>query len=367
MILRPYALIIDGRLETGLEVELIEGKIVDLRTISGRTEPYVLSPAFVNAHSHLEYRGLKGTMEETTFLPWIREIAAKKREQNLDEVRESCFLAAKENWETGVSIIAEHSDRPYASEALSHFGIIGPIFQELITLGAPNIAEKVAAVQNLARVNAGVVSPHATYTVHKEVLELLTLTPEILSIHVSESQAEFEFFVDHKGPFVEFFDKFGMPKPDKGQTPIQYLDSVGFLGRNRQLVHCCTATGPDIELVAERKAVVAHCPRSNKNLNCPEAPIREFLDAGVLVGLGLDSAASSGDIDMFLEMRAVSDNVTAEEVWRMATSMGAQSVGISGWDIAMGSTVDLIRLNIEGCECTEDLIDGCRPGMVERI
>lgn len=367
MILQPYALIIDGRLETGLEVELIEGKIVDIRTNYDRTEPYVLSPAFVNAHSHLEYRGLKGEMKETTFLPWIREITGKKREQNLDDVRESCFLAAKENFETGVSIIAEHSDRPYASEALSHFGIIGPIFQELITVGVPNVAEKVAQVQELARANCGVVNPHATYTVHKEVLELLTLTPEILSIHVSESQDEFDFFSKQTGPFVEFFDRFDLPKPEILQTPIHYLDSVGFLGRNRQLVHCCTATPDDVALIAERKAVVAHCPRSNKNLSCPEAPIRAMLDAGILVGLGLDSAASSGDIDMFHEMRAVSDEVTAEEVWRMATVMGAQSLGISGWDISVGSTVDLIRLNIEGCECTEDLIDGCRPGMVERI
>ena len=81
-----------------------------------------------------------------------------------------------------------------------------------------------------------------------------------------------------------------------------------------------------IELIAERGCTVAHCPRSNSALGCPTAPIGVLLDMGVRVGIGMDSAASSGMIDMFAEMRETvrtsretSRPLTEEEVWHMAT------------------------------------------------
>jgi 5-methylthioadenosine/S-adenosylhomocysteine deaminase len=94
-----------------------------------------------------------------------------------------------------------------------------------------------------------------------------------------------------------------------------------------------------MEELANAGVSIAHCPRSNEALMCPDAPIREFLDAGILVGLGLDSPASSGPIDMFEEMRTAlcsshrrEQPVSANEVWNMATTMGAASLELSGYN-----------------------------------
>src|SRR6185436_1326660 len=106
----------------------------------------------------------------------------------------------------------------------------------------------------------------------------------------------------------------------------------------------------------------AHCPRSNAALGCPPARIRELLHLGVDVGLGMDSAASSGPIDMFLEMRAalntsnsIGKPLKGEEVWNMATAMGARTLGRADWDIEEGFEGPLLAIEADGVTSVEAL------------
>lgn len=99
-----------------------------------------------------------------------------------------------------------------------------------------------------------------------------------------------------------------------------------------------------------------------------------MLDAGIRVGLGMDSAASSGPIDMFEEMRAAlaashrrGEPLTGEQVLDMATAGGARSLGLSGWEIKEGSTVPLIKIVVDGCHTAEDLIENGSPGCVQWV
>ncbi|MCH7944936.1 MAG: hypothetical protein IIC73_02825, partial [Armatimonadetes bacterium] len=118
--LRPYGLVADGRLELGLEVVLDEGGAVsELRPHTGVPEQYVLSAAFVNAHSHFEYRGLEGAVQESGYFAWIRSLTELKRAQSPAQVREDCLLAAAENRACGVAFVAGHSDRPFSGAAMA--------------------------------------------------------------------------------------------------------------------------------------------------------------------------------------------------------------------------------------------------------
>jgi cytosine/adenosine deaminase-related metal-dependent hydrolase len=144
-------------------------------------------------------------------------------------------------------------------------------------------------------------------------------------------------------------------------------------------VHCCALEDGDIELIKTRGANVAHCPRSNAALGCPPAPVRELLSAGIKIGLGLDSAASSGPIDMFAEMRAAlatsidrSRPLSGEEVWRMATVIGAQIAAHAGvvapnWNIQPGSSPPLIKIHVPDAYETEQIIERAHPGLVEWV
>ena len=381
MTLRPYALVMDGRLETGLEVVLDDaGQVVEVRPSAGSPEDYVLSPAFVNAHSHLEYRGLQGAIKEQGYFDWIRAITMAKLSQEKAQVREDCLLAAQENRHTGVAYIAEHSDRPFSGEAMAAHGLAGVIFQEVITFNEHESPEAglAQAAENLrtnARAFGGDVflNSHAPWTVDEQTLRTLAEAGSRISIHVAESVCENDYFEHGKGPIALASEEAGVRRTSVGRV-VAYLASLGYLRPGVQFVHACDVDHEEIEAIAGARVSVAHCPRSNEALDCPRAPVREMLDAGVLVGIGLDSAASSGPIDMFAEMRAAIDvaekrgtEITPEEVWRMATVMGAESLGVEGWDVSKGAHVPLVKLHVHGVHSTEDLIALSSPRSVEWV
>lgn len=373
MILRPQGVVLAGRLTPGLEVEIQGSTIRAVRPLQGEPEPYVVSPAFVNAHSHLEYRGLQGAMPRGLgYVGWIRAITEAKRGQDMEAVRRDCHVAARENRLTGVAWIGEHSDRPFSGEAMAAAGLSGVIFQEVITfLEYERPEEKIKSCRNRLDQNVqsgftgeGFLSPHAPYTVDPGTLSLLASQSPRLSIHVAESPAENEFFMTGRGSIGEMFERFGVTKPAQGVRSVEYLAGLGYLRPGVQFVHACDIDDREINLIARAGVAVVHCPRSNAALDCPPAPVRKMLDAGVKVGLGMDSAASSGPIDMFKEMASCLDvsvnrrePVTAEEAWNLATEAGAESLGLNGWKIAPGCSPPLIALRVPGAKSTRNLIE----------
>ncbi len=375
MILRPYGLVRNGELDFGLEVVVESGVIVEIRMQSGLPDPYILSPAFVNAHSHLEYRSLQGVFPSSDYWTWIRGITAAKRDEAPETVRAAAHLAAEENRRTGVGLIWEHSDRPYSGAALRSTGIHGVLFQEVITLKeSPDIMAEVEAKLATQRAEFGgpaYLTPHAPHTVSEDVLRALAGTDHPLSIHVAESTAENEFFQEGRGPIADFYASIGLPSRQSGERVDEVLERLGFYRPGVQFVHGCDLSQLALENMAKSGVSLAHCPRSNRTLQCPIAPIRAALDAGVRVGLGMDSAASSGPIDMFAEMRAAyeagidrSEPITAVEILRMATTGGAQSLGVENWDIAVGSSVPLIQLRLPQAQSELDLIEQGSPECV---
>ena len=88
-----------------------------------------------------------------------------------------------------------------------------------------------------------------------------------------------------------------------GCTPVEYLDEVGWLSDDVWCAHCVHLSESDIERFAGFDVGVAHCPTSNLRLGAGVAPIRELLDAGAPVGLGVDGSASNERSDLFLEVK----------------------------------------------------------------
>ncbi len=376
MMLRPYGVVVGGRLEFGLEVELRNGRVESVRPCTGQTEPYVLSPAFVNAHSHLEYRGLMDRVDGDEYMAWIARLTELKAEQDAAEVERDCRLAAEENRRTGVALVAEHSDRPFAGAALAWAGLDGLVFQEVITLRERDdpmaklrLVEERAACNRCFRPTT--LSPHTPYTVDEATLRRLNEPGRPLSIHVAESVHENALLERGDGPLAKFAFR---PVAPPGARVVDYLADLGYLRPGVQFVHACDLNAREAERLAEAGVAVAHCPRSNTRLRTPPAPIREYLDAGVKVGLGLDSAASAGPIDMFAEMRGALQTaqgrgrpLSPEEVWAMATTTGAASLGFADWDIVPGSSAPLIEIRVPGAENLGAVIDRGSPDRVEWV
>jgi cytosine/adenosine deaminase-related metal-dependent hydrolase len=122
-----------------------------------------------------------------------------------------------------------------------------------------------------------------------------------------------------------------------GCRPLEYLRRLGWLGPDVWLAHCVHLSPPEVRLLGETGTGVAHCPSSNCRLGSGIAPVREMLEAGVPVGLGVDGSASNDSSNMLAEARQAllaprpgadpSRWLTAEEVLWMATRGGAHCLG----------------------------------------
>ncbi len=121
-----------------------------------------------------------------------------------------------------------------------------------------------------------------------------------------------------------------------GFRPVEYLERLGWLDDDVWCAHCVHLSPADVAAFGAAGVGVAHCPTSNLRLGAGVAPVRELLDRGVRVGLGVDGSASNERSDLSLEVKqallvARGRNgpaaLTAREALRLATRGGAAVLG----------------------------------------
>ena len=140
-----------------------------------------------------------------------------------------------------------------------------------------------------------------------------------------------------------------------GHSLLQHLDSLGIVGANLSCAHSIWIEDDDVELFAKRGATPVHNPASNLRIGSGLAKVKEFLAAGVNVGLGTDGAASNDNQNMFDAARLVSlihnhagsdfnQWVTPAQALAMATRNGARAFGLDAGVIAPGKLADIVLL-----------------------
>lgn len=142
-----------------------------------------------------------------------------------------------------------------------------------------------------------------------------------------------------------------------GQTPGQYAEAVGWLGGDVWHAHCVKLNAEEVRLFGRTGTGVCHCPSSNMRLASGIAPIRQMLDNGVSVGLGVDGSASNDSGHLLAEARqalllgrALGDPaaLSARETLQMATAGGADVLGRDDIGrIAPGKSADIIAFRLD--------------------
>ena len=160
-----------------------------------------------------------------------------------------------------------------------------------------------------------------------------------------------------------------------GCTPAQYAQDLGWTGADVWHAHCVKLDEQGISLFAATRTGVAHCPCSNMRLASGIAPVRQMLNAGVPVGLGVDGSASNDGANMLAEARqalllarlrksleaphtnaqgrtlfgcdTAPMEMTARDALRLATRGGAQVLGRSDiGQLAPGMCADLALFDL---------------------
>ena len=104
-------------------------------------------------------------------------------------------------------------------------------------------------------------------------------------------------------------------------------DKYGLFGKGVPTImaHCVYLTSEELDLVKENGVFIAHCPQSNINVSSGIAPVREFLDRDIHVGLGSDIAAGSS-ISIF---RAISDAVQVSKLYSVIIDKEKKPLSLS--------------------------------------
>jgi len=88
-----------------------------------------------------------------------------------------------------------------------------------------------------------------------------------------------------------------------GYRPVAYMQSVDWVGNDVWFAHSVHVSQEEINVYSHEGCGVAHCPSSNMRLASGIAPLRQFIKAGVKVGLGVDGSASNDGSHMLAEAR----------------------------------------------------------------
>ena len=144
-----------------------------------------------------------------------------------------------------------------------------------------------------------------------------------------------------------------------GATPAEYAEDLGWLGDDVWLAHCVHLSDAAIARFAATGTGVAHCPTSNARLGSGIARMRDLLDAGVTVGLGVDGSASNESGRMVDELhqallaarfRGGPLALTARESLRAATAGGARCLGRDAelGTLEVGKLADVAVWRVDG-------------------
>ena len=140
-----------------------------------------------------------------------------------------------------------------------------------------------------------------------------------------------------------------------GRGEAEELGYLGVLDENTILAHSIWLTDDEIQLLADTRSVVAHCPSTNMKLSDGAPRIAQMRKAGVRVGFGCDGEASSANRDLLREARHGSylqkvltldaTVMPAQECYQMRTVEAMEALGYK----------DLGKLEV-GCQADFSLV-----------
>ena len=142
-----------------------------------------------------------------------------------------------------------------------------------------------------------------------------------------------------------------------GMRPVEYMQSVGWLGDDVWYAHGIYFNEAEIALLGQTHTGIAHCPTSNLRLGSGIAPVRALLDAGAPVGIAVDGSASNDSSNMLKEVQLallihrIKSGVASmpvRQALRMATRGGAAVLGREDiGSIEPGKAADIALFDVD--------------------
>ncbi|MFA5896578.1 MAG: amidohydrolase [Thermoplasmata archaeon] len=318
-------------------------------------------PGLVNLHTHASMTLFRGFGDDLSLQTWLEtKIWPYEAKLTPEDIYWGAKLACLEMIKTGTTTFLDmyfHMDM--VAKAVKEMGLRAFLSEGFIDMGFPSRAqEQFKAVDEANRKIEAMKSPritpalgpHAIYTVSEDSLlkfrDLADKKGYRIHTHLSETKREVDDCVSQHG-----------------MRPAQYLDKLGILAKDVIVAHGCWLDPSEIEILAHTGTKVAHCPTSNMKLASGQAmPYAAMKEAGIVMGLGTDGAASNNNLDLFEAMKFAAlfqkfahrdpTILPAHEAWQLATLGGARALGVDAGLIQEGRLADLLLVDLRRAELT---------------
>jgi len=263
----------------------------------------LVTPAFVNAHTHLALAFLRGVEAARVRSNLVEDFyfAYESRLTGAD-IRAFARMGAYESLLAGVGFVWDHYyGGMEVAEALLETGLSGAVAPTLQDLAGP---DRDGAEQALAATlelhaserhrQAGIVAalgPHATDTVSpalfRRVAELAEKHELPVHLHLAQS-----------------YDELARVEAREGRSPLALLAREGILTRAPQVVmaHGLFASIHDLGSLDPTRHTLVYCPSSQMQFGFP-APVTLWSELGVSWVVATDCASSNDSMNLQKELR----------------------------------------------------------------
>jgi 5-methylthioadenosine/S-adenosylhomocysteine deaminase len=263
----------------------------------------LISPAFVNAHTHLALAFLRGVQAGAARRNLVEDLyfAFESRLTPAD-IRAFSRMGAYESLLAGVGLVWDHYYGGSAvADALLDTGLTGVVAATVQDLAGPDrdgAESALAATLQLAKSArhrvAGVfaaLGPHATDTVSPALFRRIGELAEQhqLPVHVHVAQS---------------YDELARVEAREGRSPLALLAREGVLERAPSMVmaHGLFASVQDLQALDPSKHTLVFCPSSQMQFGFP-APVALWGELGVSWVVATDCASSNDSMNLQKELR----------------------------------------------------------------
>ena len=339
----------------------------------------VVVPGFINTHHHF-YQTLTRNiplMQNLGLFDWLTNHYELWRELTVEAIYYSAKSAILELMRSGTTTSSDHHyvfPRGISGElidtqiqAAREMGIRFHPTRGSMSLGRSNGGlppdEVVQSEQNIQRDTERLLARYHDQS-DGSMLRLalapcspFSVTPALMKSTVEFAKENSLLIHTH---LAETLDEEKFCLDNYGRRPLEYIDSLGWITEFSWFAHAVHLNDAELRRLGDVGSGISHCPSSNLRLGSGIARIRELLDAGVKVSLGVDGSASNDGSNMLAEIRQAMllSRLCDEQYWLnardvlwMATRGGAAVLGRSDiGQLAVGKRADLALFSASGIE-----------------
>ncbi|MEN0053179.1 MAG: amidohydrolase family protein [Mucilaginibacter sp.] len=303
----------------------------------------IICPGFVNTHCHVELSHLKDKIQpHRGLVSFIKDVQAF-RNADKGEVLEAIQKADEEMYANGIVAVGDisnsNSSIPVKAASKLYYHTFVETFG-FLPQNADEVFNKAVELLNEFKPQSCSITPHAPYSVSKELFKLIRkhsdLGNNLISIHNQECEDENKFYRYKLGGFIELYEHFGMDIGHFKPQARNSLQSIIPLLTNKQkilLVHNTCTNLKDIYFIKrfDRKINWCFCPNANLYIENYLPKIQLFIDQGFNITLGTDSLASNTGLSILSEMVTIQKKfpaISTQKLMEWGTINGAEFLGI---------------------------------------